>query len=324
MKRIFALTLALTMVLSLAACGGKSTDQPSGNNTPPVTQGETTNQPDSAPADNTQPSESEPADTTTDEPQNNAGALPEGGFYLYDGVHYLSEMLLDGDINFTVISGEKAANTVHEISVEQGENPSGRVCGSMSFVLGQNEEPFDYQISFADESMAEYNGIGKTVTPMGTECFSLGESFSWVVNLSDEEKTVADCPILCFTIDGGLSEDSGRKVLLDGQPIAKLNDLINILGTPTAAYNTGGIVVTYIWQFENFIYTAQMYNLGFEGKFDEAKQTSYYDVDWESAEVTSLSYYALNYNLDEINLKQGLELWATTWPVQALTDLGLL
>ena len=38
MKRIFALTLALAMVLSLAACGGKTTDQPSSNNTIPTTQ----------------------------------------------------------------------------------------------------------------------------------------------------------------------------------------------------------------------------------------------------------------------------------------------
>ena len=157
MKRITALVMAFTMILTLAACGGKNADQPS-NNTPPVTPGEQ-NQPNNTP-DDTQPSE--PTDTTPNEPQNNAGALPEGGYYLYDGEHYLSAI---GDINFTVISGKKSANTTHEMSVEQAESVSGRVCGLMSFVLGQNEEPYDYQISFADESKAEYNGIGKSVAP---------------------------------------------------------------------------------------------------------------------------------------------------------------
>ena len=49
----------------------------------------------------------------------------------------------------------------------------------------------------------------------------------------------------------------GGKITLDGQPIATLDNCINILGTLTAAYNTG-IDVYYIWQFEDFIYTARL------------------------------------------------------------------
>ena len=145
MKRITALAMALAMVLSLAACGGENTDQPN-NNTPPVTQGEQ-NQPNNTPND-TQPSE--PADTTTDEPQGNPGELPEGGFYLHDGVHYLSA-ISDSDINSTVISGEKASNTMHEIFVELTDSGTTTTHGSMSIPLGQNEEPFDYQISSVNE-----------------------------------------------------------------------------------------------------------------------------------------------------------------------------
>lgn len=322
MKRIFALTLALAMVLSLAACGGKSTDQPSSNNTPPVTQGETTNQPDSNPADNTQPSE--PADNTTDEPQNNAGELPEGGFFLYDGVHYLSAFS-DGDINSTVISGEKAANTVHEIFVELTESVRGATLGSMSIPLGQNEEPFDYQISFVDESKDEFNGIGKTVASGETNSFGLADSFGWVVNSSDEEKTIADCPLVFFTSDIlMLRTNPNGKVTLDGQPIATLDDLINVLGTPTAAYCDGGPQATYfIWQSEDFIYTAWIQADEFEEKFDETRQAIYLDVNWNTAEVMSFCYYVPNSGVDPNNTVN-CELWNTTWPVQVLTDLGLL
>lgn len=277
-------------------------------------------QPSNSPDNAAQPAES--TNTSENEPQNDAGELPEGGYYLYDGVHYLS-VIGESEIASTVILGEKIADTTHEIFVEQAESNTGRVCGTMSVILGQNEEPFHYQISFVDESQEKYSGLGRTVAPKATEAFHIADVIPWVVNLSNEEKTVADCPILCFTVNG--IGDSDRKELLDGQPIAKLDDLINILGTPTAAYCMGAPELTYfIWQFENFIYTAQIQLLEYEEKYDEARQIFYFDIDWNDAEVSSLSYYVLNYNLDEINLKQELELWATTWPVKALTDLGLL
>ena len=115
--------------------------------------------------------------------------------------------------------------------------------------------------------------------------------------------------------------DEVRNEALDGQPIAKLNDLINVLGTPTAAYCAGGAEATYyIWQFEDYIYTAWIQPMEIEDKFDEARQSLYFDVNWDTAEVYGLSYYALNYGVDETQF----DLWATTWPVQALTDLGLL
>lgn len=281
--------------------------------------------------DSSQPSE--PADTTTDEPQNNAGVLPEGGFYLHDGVHYLSMFSDPDNISSAVFSGEKAANTVHEISVERGENHSGYACGSMSLALGQTAEPFNYQISFADESAyayefgegeyVEFNGVGQTVAPGETKSFGLDTSYALVVNPSDEEKTVADCPIYHFVCPIGEFINDNDKIALDGQPIAKLDDLINILGTPAAAY-TMDSAVYYIWQFEDFIYTAWIQADEVEEKFDEARQSVYFDVNWDTARVCALSYYALDYlNLGGTNYL-GLELWATAWPVQALTDLGLL
>lgn len=321
MKRITALVMALAMILTLAACGGKNTDQPN-TNTPPVTQGETTNQPDSNPADNTQPSE--PADTPTNEPQNNAGTLPEGGFYLYDGVHYLSAFSDGNNISSTVISGEKAENTVHEIFVELTESHTAATHGSMSIPLGQTAEPFNYQISFVDESDEEFSGIGKTVAPGGTNSFDLADSFGWVANSSDEEKTVADCPLVFFTSDVlRLRAATNGKITLDGHPVATLDDLINVLGTPTAVYCIGGPSELYfIWQSENFIYTAWI-QADAEEKFDEARQAIYLDVNWNTAEVLSFSYYVPDSVVDATNTVN-CEHWNTTWPVQVLTDLGLL
>lgn len=60
------------------------------------------------------------------------------------------------NISSTVISGEKAANTVHKISVERGENHSGYACGSMPLAPRQTTEPSNYQILFADESAYTY------------------------------------------------------------------------------------------------------------------------------------------------------------------------
>lgn len=330
MKRITALAMALAIVLSLAACGGKNADQPS-NNTPPVTQGEQ-NQPNNTP-DDTQPSE--PAGTTTDEPQGNSGELPEGGFYLYDGVHYLFLSAdVGSDIISTVISCEKIANTTHEIFVEQAESRTGRICGTMSVTLGQNEEPFNYQISFVNESdfiyelgegeYIEFNGTGQTVAPGEAVCFNIADAFAWVTNPTGEEKIVADCPIFLYTIDHMLGDDTKREKALDGKSFATLNDLINILGTPTAAFCINGdlSLVYYIWQFEDFIYTAEI-GCEYEEIFDEERQIVYLDVNWDNAEVASLSYYALNYGIDE-NTLQSFGLKFAAWPVQALTDLGLL
>lgn len=216
-----------------------------------------------------------------------------------------------------MISGEKLANTVHEMSVEQAESLSGRVCGSMSFSLGQNEGPFDYQISFADEADAEYCGIGRTVAPGETAAFSIADAIVTVVNPSGEERAIADCPILCFTVDR--IEDDDRNELLDGQSIVKFDDLLNILGTPTAAYSVDGPVTYYIWQFEDFIYTAWLQNLMEEEIFDETRQVPYFVIDWDNATVFGLSYYALNYGVDEAQF----DMWTITWPLQALSDLGL-
>lgn len=315
MKRITALVMILAMILTLAACGGKNADQPS-SNTPPVTQDEP-NQPNSTP-DNIQPSE--PTDTTPNEPQNDSWAFPEPGYYLYDGVHYI--LLSESIPCSTLISGEKSVNTIHEMSVAQAESVTGRVCGSMSFPLGLNEGPFDYQISFADESKAEFLGLGRTVASGETATFNIADAFVRVVNPSNEEKTVADCPILCFRVDG--IEDENRNELLDGQSIVTLDALINILGTPTAAYSVDFPATYYIWQFDDYIYTAWLQNMEVEDRFDEETQIPYFVVDWDNAPVHGLSYFALNYNLDEINLYETFDQWYSTWPVQALTDLGLL
>ena len=120
-----------------------------------------------------------------------------------------------------------------------------------------------------------------------------------------------------------LAQPSATRTPPGYPPIAKLDDLINILGTPTAAY-TMDIAVYYIWQFEDFIYTAWIQDDEVEEKFDEARQAIYFDVNWDTARVCALSYYALDYlNLGGTNYL-GLDLWVKTWPVQALTDLGLL
>ena len=323
MKRIFALTLALAMVLSLAACGGKSTDQPSSNNTPPVTQGEQ-NQPDSPPADNTQPSESEPADTTTDEPQNNAGALPEAGFYLYDGVHYLSAVSGgDSYITSTEISGKKIANNTHEMFVELTESVGDGYPGSMSITLGQNAGPFDYQISFVDEDVAEYNGIEKAVAP--GEVGEFGATGAWVAvhNSTDTEKTISECPILHLTIDYvPIYKENNGTITLDGKTIATLDDLIDILGTPTAAFSEYPECTYFIWQSDDFIYTAG-FSCEIEEVFDEVRQIPYFNVNWDTAKLHLFSYYALNSGIDEYNIPH-YEPWNTTFPVQTLTDLGLL
>ena len=327
MKRIFALTLALAMVLSLAACGGKSTDQPSSNsnNTPPVTQGETTNQPDSNPADNTQPSE--PADTPTNEPQGNPGELPDGDFYLYDGVHHLSAVSYgDSYINSTVISGEKIANVPHEMFVELTEHISNDYLGSMLITLGQNSEPFNYQISFTEENAAEYNGMEKNLAPGETDYFSIAGAYISVDNPTDTEKSKVDCPIIHFTT-GNIHVDQyvepNGKITLDGKSIATLDDLINILGTPTAAYSENSPEsIQYVWQSEDFVYTAAVW-CEFEEIFDENRQYPYFDMKWNTAQVIGFSYYALNYEGDETTIYT-YEPWSITYPVQALTDLGLL
>ncbi len=322
MKRITALVMALAMILTLAACGGKNTDQP---NTPLVTQGEQ-NQPDSNPVDNTQPSE--PADTPTNEPQNNAGALPEGEFYLYDGVHHLS-VANNGDsyINSTVISGEKIANVPHEMFVELTEHISNDYLGSMLITLGQNSEPFNYQISFTEENAAKYNGMEKTLAPGETDSFSIAGTNISVANLTDTEKFKVDCPIIHFTT-GNMHvvqyvEPNG-KITLDGKSIATLDDLINILGTPTAAFSENiPDIIQYIWQSEDFVYTAAMW-CEFEEISDEnTRQYPYFDMKWDTAQVIGFSYYALNYEGDETTIYT-YEPWSITYPVQALTDLGLL
>lgn len=245
MKRITALAMAFAIVLSLAACGGKNADQPS-NNTPPVTQGEQ-NQPDSNPADNTQPSE--PADNTTNEPQNNAGALPEAGFYLYDGVHYLSAVSGgDSYITSTEISGKKIVNNTHGMFVELTESVGNGYPGSMSLTLGQNAGPFDYQISFVNENEAEYSGIEKAVAP--GEVGEFGAASAWVAvhNFTDTEKTISECPILHLTIDSvPIYKENNGTITLDGKNIATLDDLIDILGTPTAAFSEYPECTYYIW-----------------------------------------------------------------------------
>lgn len=328
MKRIFTLTLAIAMVLSLAACGGKNADQPSSNNTPPVTQGETTNQPDSNPADNTQPSESEPADNTTDEPQNNTGELPDGEFYLHDGVHHLSAVSYgDSYINSTVISGEKIANVPHEMFVELTEHIGNEYLGSMSITLEQNSEPFNYQISFTEEDAAEYNEtvVGKKLAPGETNNFGVADAYISVVNLTDTEKSGVDCPIIHFTTGNIHVEQyvENGKITLDGKSIATLDDLINILGTPTAAFSENSPEsIQYIWQSEDFVYTAAI-RCEFEEIFDENRQYPYFDMKWDTAQVIEFSYYALNYEVDETNIPT-YEPWSITFPVQALTDLGLL
>lgn len=325
MKRITALIMALAMILTLAACGGKSTDQPS-NNTPPVTQGEQ-NQPGSNPADNTQPSESEPADTTPDEPQNNAGELPDGEFYLHDGVHHLSAVNYgDSYINSTVISGEKIANAPHEMFVELTEHISNDNLGSMLITLGQNSEPFNYQISFTEEDTAEYNGVGKKLAPGETDYFSIAGAYISVVNLTDTEKFKVDCPIIHFST-GNIHVDQyvepTGEITLDGKSIATLDDLINILGTPTVAFSENSPEsIQYIWQSEDFVYTAAIW-CEFEEIFDENRQYPYFDMKWDTAQVIGFSYYALNYEVDGTGIPT-YEPWSITFPVQALTDLGLL
>lgn len=283
-----------------------------------VTQGEQ-DQPSNSPDNSAQLAES--TNTSENEPQNGAGELPEGGFYLYDGVHYLS-VVGESDIISTVISGGKIANATHEIFVEQAESNTGRVCGTMSVILGQNEEPFNYQISYASET--EYNRIGQTVAPGETDTFVIADAFAWVINPTAEEKIVVDCPIFLFTIDNMFGDDTKREKTLDGKSFANLNDLINILGTPTAAFCINGelSLVYYIWQSEDFIYTAGI-RCEFEEIFDEERQTVYFDVNWDNTEVASLSYYALNYGIDE-NALQSFDPRFAAWPVQALTDLGLL
>ena len=84
MKRAIALIMVLAMILSLAACGGGA-GQPSGDSTPPVTQGPQ-NQPGTNP-DSTQPGE--PANTAPNGPESNPGATSIGAIPLYDGIHYL-------------------------------------------------------------------------------------------------------------------------------------------------------------------------------------------------------------------------------------------
>ena len=323
MKRTTALVMALAMVLSLAACGGKNADQTS-NNTPPVTQGETTNQPDSNPADNTQPSE--PADTPTNEPQNNAGELPEGGFYLYDGVHYLSAVSVGGSdsyITSTEISGKKIANNTHEVFVELTGFAGDGYPGSMSITLGQNAGPFDYQISFVNENEAEYSGIEKAVAP--GEVGEFGAASAWVAvhNFTDTEKTISECPILHLTIDYvPIYEENNGTITLDGKTIATLDDLIDILGTPTAAFSEYPECIYYIWQSDDFIYTAG-FSCEIEEVFDEVRQIPYFNVNWDTAKLHLFSYYALNSGVDEYNIPH-YEPWNTTFPVQTLTDLGLL
>ncbi len=200
MKRTTALVMALAMILTLAACGGKNADQPS-ISTPPVTQG-TQDQPNNTPADNTQPSE--PADATPNEPQGDPGAIPKGSAVLYDGEHYV---MLDegGENSYAAITGKKIPQSTISIDVSNQY-------GNMTVIFG-DDTPMSEAVSAeldGNNQPGYDNWLSQNIAPGEFDHADVLHQKIGVFNAAGTEQTVADCNIVFLSagpvLDGQLIE----------------------------------------------------------------------------------------------------------------------
>ena len=138
MKKILAFTLALMMVLSLAACGGSKTPAPSGSNTTGGTSHQE-QQPDST------PDESTPPDSSSDE-QPDASGLDES-FKKWEDNEY-SQQVPKPTIGQLFSSG---------VTVDADRN----ITGFQASVIGCPEEAFTaYTESCLSSGWSEVEGDG--------------------------------------------------------------------------------------------------------------------------------------------------------------------
>lgn len=246
MKRPIACIVAIAMILSLAACGGKSSKQSSQTtspDTPQVTQGNSTPQP------------SEPSTPSVVEPPKTAGNIPEGAIPLYDGRHYLQLTKRDegeyyveyanniGDNAYTLVSGNIIPKDTIEITYDKNDK-------STSVIFGDTT------------TFAEQEGMPQTV-------FEIYPS----KGIMDEN----DYGIkMKFTYD--TQETATTKIY--GQIIRTRDDLISLLGEPTAAFGNGWLAyvnggfedggdaqgkIRYLWQFNDFVLISGSESFGYSG-----------------------------------------------------------
>lgn len=255
MKRPLASIMAIAMILSLTACGGKSS-QPSGQttspDTPQVTQGNSTPQPST-------PQPSEPSVPTT-EPQKTTsnGSIPEGAIPLYDGIHYLQFTKLGeddvsaayanyiGDYAYTTVGGKKIPRDTIEIA--------GNINGKESLLNFGGTETF-----------AEQGGLSVA-----------GANFEVVGN--NGRTRIEDAYAIKVKFTYGMQENKVTKI--DGQTIKTLDDLVALFGEPTFAFVYGGLeyingscsyegggsaeaIVRYVWQFDDFALVSGMEEYGY-------------------------------------------------------------